>query len=112
MKRNKINITLILLLILLVVSNSCSTKKKTYVSKKYHDITAKYNGYFNGKESLKYGIIKLDQASYFVNKVPIHLNWEDIGLVNLATLISCILMLIVPSMVVARLSPVKSLKFS
>ena len=60
----------------------------------------------------QYGIIKLDQASYFVNKVPIHLNWADIGLVNLATLISCILMLIVPSMVVARLSPVKSLKFS
>ena len=62
MKEIQINIKLSLLLTFLILISSCSTKKKTYVSRKYHDITAKYNGYFNGKESLKYGIKKLEKA--------------------------------------------------
>ena len=53
---------LILILISLFLITSCSTKKKTYFHRKYHDITAKYNGYFNGKESLKYGIKKLEES--------------------------------------------------
>ena len=61
MKEIQINIKLSLLLIFLILISSCSTKKKTYISRKYHDITAKYNGYFNGKESLKYGIKKLEK---------------------------------------------------
>ena len=50
-----------LLLILLVVS-SCSTKKKTWVNRTYHNTTAKYNGYFNGNESIKLGVKKLHRA--------------------------------------------------
>ena len=50
------------ILIFLVVLASCSTNKKTYVNRKYHDITAKYNGYFNGKENLKHGILKLEKS--------------------------------------------------
>ena len=50
-----------IILFCLIIS-SCSTKKKTFVHRKYHDITARYNGYFNGKESLKYGILKLEKA--------------------------------------------------
>jgi tetratricopeptide (TPR) repeat protein len=41
---------------------SCSTKKKNLVSRKYHAITAKYNGYFNGNESLKEGIRKVEEG--------------------------------------------------
>jgi len=59
-----------------------------------------------------YGLIKLDQASYFVKAVPIQLDLMSIGLVNLATLITCILMLVLPSVIVAKLRPVKSLRFS
>ena len=40
---------------------SCSTKKKNFISRGYHKTTAKYNGYFNGKESLKAGIKKLEE---------------------------------------------------
>ena len=54
MKEKTRNNRLILLLISMFLIISCSTKKKTYVNRKYHDITAKYNGYFNGNESLKY----------------------------------------------------------
>ena len=62
MKEKTKNNRLILLLISVFLISSCSTNKKTYVSRKYHDITAKYNGYFNGNESLKYGIKKLEES--------------------------------------------------
>ena len=45
------------IILFFLITNSCSTKKKTFVHRKYHDIT-RYNGYFNGKESLKYGVLK------------------------------------------------------
>ena len=40
---------------------SCSTKKKTWFHRTYHNTTAKYNGYFNGKESLKIGLRKIQE---------------------------------------------------
>ena len=55
--------TQIFILLLFLITNSCSTKKKTFFHRKYHDITAKYNGYFNGRENLKYGISKLEKSN-------------------------------------------------
>jgi tetratricopeptide (TPR) repeat protein len=46
---------------LLLFSTGCSTKKKTWVSRTFHNTTAKYNGYFNGKESIKLGVKKLEE---------------------------------------------------
>ena len=62
MMKNRVKIPIITTIVLLTLY-SCSTKKKTYVHRKYHNITAKYNGYFNGKESLKYGINKLKKSN-------------------------------------------------
>jgi hypothetical protein len=42
--------------------NSCSTKKKTWISRQYHNTTARYNGYYNGSESIKYGIKKIHNS--------------------------------------------------
>ena len=44
---------------MLLLINSCSTKKKSWVNRQYHNTTAKYNGYFNGNESLKTGVKKI-----------------------------------------------------
>ena len=41
----------------------CSTKKKGLVNRAYHNVTAKYNGYFNGRESLKEGVLTLNKAN-------------------------------------------------
>ncbi len=49
-------------LFLLVAITGCSTKKNTIFSRTYHGVTAKYNGYFNGKLRLKDGITKLANA--------------------------------------------------
>ncbi|MDR3246771.1 MAG: tetratricopeptide repeat protein [Prevotellaceae bacterium] len=48
----------IFLLSLVVVG--CSTNRNTYVSRKYHDLTAYYNVYFNGRESMRQASKKLE----------------------------------------------------
>jgi len=60
---------------------------------------------------LKYGIIKLDEANYYLSTVPINLKLLNIVLLNIATFVVTLLMLIVPSMVVSRISPDKTIKF-
>ena len=59
-EKNKATNLLILFFITLVIC-ACSTKKNNFMNRKYHNTTAKYNGYFNGKESLKAGIKKLEE---------------------------------------------------
>jgi lipoprotein-releasing system permease protein len=54
---------------------------------------------------------KLDQASYYMTFVPIKFVWTDVLLLNLGTLVTCLLVLIVPSMLVTRISPVKAIRF-
>jgi len=53
------HISLCFLLAVLLILSSCSTKKKSWVSRQYHNTTAKYNGYFNGNESIKSGVKKI-----------------------------------------------------
>jgi lipoprotein-releasing system permease protein len=54
---------------------------------------------------------KLDPASYYMNFIPIQLNWEDVILLNVGTMIICLLVLIIPSMLVSRITPVKAIRF-
>lgn len=49
----------LILALILLISPSCSTKKKSWVNRQYHNTTAKYNGYFNGNESINDGLKKL-----------------------------------------------------
>ncbi len=60
----------------------------------------------------KYGLFKLDEATYYVAVIPIGLNWMHILLLNIGTLICCLLMLIVPSFIVSRITPVKAIRYS
>ena len=62
MKLNKLLKKAFLYFCLLVFFSGCSTKKKTWFSRQYHNTTAKYNGYFNGNESIKYGIKKISDS--------------------------------------------------
>ena len=50
-------------LLLIMLLSSCSTKKNRWVNRQYHNTTAKYNGYFNGKESIKKGLNKINENS-------------------------------------------------
>ncbi len=50
-----------LLFMVSVLFFSCSTKKSSFTHRLYHNTTAKYNGYFNGNESLKDGVAQLSE---------------------------------------------------
>lgn len=54
---------------------------------------------------------KLDEASYYMTFVPVQFSLSDILLLNLGTLVICLLVLIVPSMLVSKISPVKAIRF-
>lgn len=55
--------------------------------------------------------IKLDPTSYYVTEVPVYIDFSYIAFVNLGTLILCLLFLIIPSIIVTKISPVKAIKF-
>ncbi len=59
-----------------------------------------------------YKVIPLDQATYYVPYVPVHFSFFNVLLLNICTFIICILMLILPSFIVARITPVKTLRYS
>lgn len=58
-----------------------------------------------------FGIIKLDEASYYLSTVPIHINVWHIFVLNIGTFMITIAMLVIPSMVISRISPEKTIKF-
>jgi lipoprotein-releasing system permease protein len=57
------------------------------------------------------GLIKLSQESYFVDVVPINISVPYILLLNAGTFAICMLMLILPSYIISRISPVKAITF-
>jgi len=60
---------------------------------------------------LKTGIITLDPTSYYIKTVPINLELIHILLLNAGTMAAIILMLLVPSQLITRITPVKAIKY-
>ena len=60
---------------------------------------------------VKSGIITLPQESYYVSVVPINLDMMNIVVLNAGTLVVCMLMLLMPSYIITRVSPVKAIRF-
>ena len=53
----------------------------------------------------------LDQASYYISFVPVMLDVSDILLLNIGTLTISLFVLLIPSMLVTRISPLKAIRF-
>ena len=58
-----------------------------------------------------FGIIKLNPETYYVNEAPVYLDLKYILFLNIGTLLLCLLMLLIPSYIVSKISPVKAIKF-
>lgn len=56
--------------------------------------------------------IKLDPSAYFLTHVPISFEWVYFLLLNIGTLAAILIILIVPSTIVARISPDKTIRFN
>ena len=60
----------------------------------------------------KYGkVFKLNPDTYYVNEAPVYLNWDYILILNAGTFILCLLMLLIPSFIISKISPVKAIRF-
>jgi lipoprotein-releasing system permease protein len=59
----------------------------------------------------QFGWIKLDQTTYHVSEVPIYLNPWHWLILNVGTLLVSYALLIIPSLLVARIRPVKGIRF-
>lgn len=60
----------------------------------------------------QFGIITLPQESYYVSVVPINFDLLTLVVLNVGTLLLCMLMLIIPSYVVTKITPVKAIRFN
>ena len=56
-------------------------------------------------------LIKLDPQSYYVNEVPIYLDWSYVVLLNVGTVVVCLAVLLIPSYIITKISPVKAIRF-
>jgi lipoprotein-releasing system permease protein len=54
----------------------------------------------------------LPQETYYMSVVPINLNVPEIVLLNIGTMIVCTLMLVIPSYIITRITPVRAIRFT
>jgi tetratricopeptide (TPR) repeat protein len=59
----EVNFRLFTYLSAVLLLASCSTKKNTVVSRAYHNLTARYNGYYYSTVSIQDGIYKIEQTN-------------------------------------------------
>jgi lipoprotein-releasing system permease protein len=59
----------------------------------------------------KFSLISLDPEIYYMNTVPIYFDFSHIVLLNISTMIVCYLILIIPSIVITKITPVKAIRF-
>jgi len=52
---------LLLFFVVALLFTACSTKKNTWTRRAFHNVTAHYNGWWNGNESLKDGVRELEK---------------------------------------------------
>ena len=59
----------------------------------------------------KFQLISLDPNIYYMSSVPINFNFMHILGLNLGTLLVCWLILIIPSIIITKITPVKAIRF-
>lgn len=59
----------------------------------------------------KFSFISLDPEIYFMDKVPVSIDFLPLLYLNIGTIIICYVFLIVPSFIVSKISPIKALRF-
>jgi lipoprotein-releasing system permease protein len=60
----------------------------------------------------EYGIFKLDPANYYVSEVPILLRMDLMLYLNMGVFLTCVLMMILPTLAVNGIRPVKAIRFN
>ena len=59
----------------------------------------------------KIWIFTLPEESYYISTAPIAIDWFAIAVLNIGTLLICVLVLLLPTWLVTKIEPVKAIKF-
>lgn len=59
----------------------------------------------------QFGLITLDPQIYYVKQVPLLINWTYVVLINISTILISICVLVLPSLLISRINPIKSIRF-
>ncbi len=72
--RQRFSTYLVLFLAIITLQN-CSTKKNTFIHRGFHNLTARYNGYYYSNESIKDGIYKIEKNNKenFEKVLPVYI---------------------------------------
>lgn len=57
------------------------------------------------------GFFKLPEESYYMSVAAISLKWWQVLLIDIGTLVLCVLVLILPSLIIRKITPVKAIQF-
>jgi lipoprotein-releasing system permease protein len=58
-----------------------------------------------------FGIIQLNPENYYVNEAPVYINWFYVLLLNIGTVLICLLVLLLPSYIITRISPIRAIRY-
>jgi lipoprotein-releasing system permease protein len=59
----------------------------------------------------RYGFITLPEESYYISKAAVNIVWWQIGILNLFTFLICVIVLLLPTIIVSKVQPVKAIQF-
>ncbi|ATL47490.1 hypothetical protein COR50_10060 [Chitinophaga caeni] len=57
------------------------------------------------------GFFKLPEETYYMNVVPIAIQWWKVIAINIGTLLVCVFVILIPAAIIRRIVPVKAIQF-
>ncbi|GEP90072.1 lipoprotein-releasing system permease protein [Chitinophaga terrae (ex Kim and Jung 2007)] len=57
------------------------------------------------------GFFKLPEDTYYMSAAAISIHWIDIVLINIGTFVICTVVLLIPSLIIKKITPVKAIQF-
>ena len=58
-----------------------------------------------------FGIIQLNPENYYVNQAPVYFDLGYIAVLNVLTIAVCFLVLLIPSYIITKISPIKAIRY-
>ena len=58
-----------------------------------------------------YGLVSLPEDAYYISKIEVFIVWWQVALVNAGTFLICFLVLLIPTIIVKMIQPVRAIQF-
>jgi lipoprotein-releasing system permease protein len=58
-----------------------------------------------------YGLVSLPEDAYYISKIEVYIVWWQVALVNAGTFLICFLVLLIPTIIVKMIQPVRAIQF-